>query len=255
MTAVPGQKLLSVVIPAWNEAATIGDVVKETREALKLLPEGALEVLVVDNASTDDTADRARRAGAVLVSEPGRGYGSACLTGIAASSPLSEVVVFMDGDGSDNPWEIPALIDPIVRGDSDLVIGSRELGVSERGAHPWHAVAGTRLCVALMNLLIGTKATDLGPFRAIRASALSGLGMNDATFGWTTEMQINAHRAGLRVMEVPVNYRCRRGGESKISGSWPASVRAGSRILGMIVNRAFIPAVIQSSRKFRDSSS
>lgn len=253
MTLVPGQKLLSIVIPAWNEAATIGDVVKETREALKLLPEGAFEVLVVDNGSTDDTADRARRAGAVVIAEPDRGYGRACLTGIAAS-PLSEVIVFMDGDGSDNPSEIPSLIEPIVRGDADLVIGSRELGVSEKSAHPWHAVVGTRLCVALMNLLIGTKATDLGPFRAIRASELAKLGMEDATFGWTTEMQIKAHRAGLRVMEVPVNYRCRRGGESKISGSWPASVRAGSRILEMIVKRAFIPSVIQSSRKLTDTS-
>ncbi len=252
MTPVPGQKLLAIVIPAWNEAATISDVVKETREALKRLPEGAFHVLVVDNGSTDDTADRAHRAGAVVVTEPGRGYGRACLTGIAALTP-SEVIVFMDGDGSDNPSEIPSLIEPIARGDADLVIGSRELGVSEKGAHPWHAVAGTRLCVALMNLLIGTRATDLGPFRAIRASALAGLGMEDATFGWTTEMQIKAHRAGLSVMEVPVNYRCRRGGESKISGSWPASARAGSRILGMIVKRAFIPAVIENSRKLTDN--
>lgn len=245
---MPGQTLLSIVIPAWNEAATIFDVVAETREALRLLPEGAFQVLVVDNGSTDDTADRARRAGAVAIAEPGRGYGRACLTGIAASPP-SEVVVFMDGDGSDNPSEIPSLIEPILRDDADLVIGSRELGESERGAHPWHAVVGTRMCVALMNLLIGTRATDLGPFRAIRASALAGLGMEDATFGWTTEMQIKAHRAGLRVMEVPVNYRCRRGGESKISGSWLASVRAGSRILGMIVKRALSPSARESSRK------
>ena len=253
MTDMPGPKLLSVVIPAWNEAATIGEVVALTRDALNLLPDGAFEVVVVDNGSTDDTADRARRAGAVVAAEPSRGYGRACLTGIAAS-PLSEVLVFMDGDGSDNPSEIPSLIEPIVRGDADLVIGSRELGVSEKGAHPWHAVAGTRMCVGLMNLLIGTKATDLGPFRAIRASALAGLEMEDATFGWTTEMQIKAHRAGLRVREIPVNYRCRRGGESKISGSWPASVRAGSRILGMIVKRAFLPAVIESSRKLTDTS-
>jgi glycosyltransferase involved in cell wall biosynthesis len=254
MRPVPGQKVLSIVIPAWNEAATIGDVVKETREALKLLPEGASAVLVVDNGSTDDTADRARRAGAVVVTEPGRGYGRACLKGIAAL-PATDVVVFMDGDGSDNPAEIPSLIDPILRGDADLVIGSRELGVFEKGAHPWHAVVGTRLCVALMNLLIGTKATDLGPFRAIRAGALAGLGMEDATFGWTTEMQIKAHRAGLRVVEVPVNYRCRRGGESKISGSLSASVRAGSRILGMIVKWAFTPSVNPGvSRKLTDSS-
>lgn len=250
---MPGQKLLSIVIPAWNEAATIGEVVALTREALEGLPEEQFEVVVVDNGSTDDTAARARRAGAVVVTEPGRGYGRACLTGIAAS-PLSEVLIFMDGDGSDNPSEVPSLIEPILRGAADLVIGSRELGESEKGAHPWHAVMGTRMCVALMNLLIGTRATDLGPFRAIHASALAGLEMEDTTFGWTTEMQIKAHRAGLRVIEVPVNYRCRRGGESKISGSWSASVRAGSRILGMIVKRAFIPAVTESSRKLTDSS-
>lgn len=249
---MPVQKRLSVVIPAWNESATIAEVVKETRAALGALPEGAFEILVVDNASTDDTAEEARRAGAAVVSEPSRGYGRACLGGIAALPP-SDVVVFMDGDGSDDPKEIASLTEPILRGDADLVIGSRELGVSEKGAHPWHAVAGTRVCVALMNLLIGTKATDLGPFRAIRASALSALGMEDPSFGWTTEMQIKAHRAGLRVTEAPVNYRRRRGGHSKISGSWPASVRAGSRILGMIVNRALVPAAPENSRKLTDS--
>ena len=237
---MPGQKVLSIVIPAWNESATIAEVVKETREALRPLSEGAFEVLVVDNGSTDDTAEQSRRAGAAVVTEPGRGYGRACLAGIAALPP-TDVIVFMDGDGSDDPKEIASLIEPILRGDADLVIGSRELGVPEKGAHPWHAVAGTRMCVALMNLLIGTKATDLGPFRAIRASALSALGMEDATFGWTTEMQIKAHRAGLRATEIPVNYRRRRGGESKISGSWPASARAGSRILGMIMKRAILP--------------
>ncbi len=234
-------RVLSIVIPAWNEAATIGFVVEETRAALRLLPEGAIDVVVVDNGSTDDTAGIALKAGAVVVHEPGRGYGRACLRGIAALRP-SDVLVFMDGDGSDDPSEIPSLIESILRGDADLVIGSRELGTSARGAHPWHAVAGTRLCVALMNLLIGTRATDLGPFRALRANALAELAMQDATFGWTTEMQIKAHRGGLRVIEVPVNYRCRRGGESKISGSWPASVRAGFGILWMIVRLAASPA-------------
>jgi hypothetical protein len=121
------------------------------------------------------------------------------------------------------------------------VIGSRDLGVPEDDAHPWHAVLGTRLCVALMNLTIGTRATDLGPFRAITAAAIARIGMQDTTFGWTTEMQIKAHRASLRVVEVPVNYRRRQGGESKISGSWPASVRAGATILSMIARSALVP--------------
>ena len=228
---------LSIVVPAWNEAQTIGGVVDETRRALEPAFSGAFEVVVVDNGSTDDTATRARAAGATVVAEARRGYGQACLTGIAASAK-DALIVFMDGDGSDDPAEIPLLVAPILDGTADLVIGSRELGVSEKNAHPWHAVLGTRLCVALMNLSIGTRATDLGPFRAISASALEGLGMKDATFGWTTEMQINAHRKGLRTVEVPVNYRCRQGGDSKISGSWPQSVRAGSRILSLILREA-----------------
>lgn len=229
---------LSIVIPAWNEAATIGGVIEEARGSLERAFPGASEVIVVDNGSTDETAVRARHAGATVVSEARRGYGQACLTGIAASAKGS-LIIFMDGDGSDNPAEIPLLVAPILEGTADLVIGSRELGVSEAGAHPWHAVMGTRLCVALMNLTIGTQATDLGPFRAISAQALERLGMKDATFGWTTEMQISAHRAGLRTVEVPVNYRRRRGGLSKISGSWPQSARAGSRILGLILREAW----------------
>lgn len=233
---------LAIVIPAWNEEASIGPVVTDTRATLAARSGDAFRILVIDNGSTDATAAMASRAGAEVVSEPRRGYGRACLTGVAALA-ATDVIIFMDGDGSDDPEGIPSLIAPITRGEADLVIGSRELGVSEKGAHPWHAVAGTRLCVTLMNLLIGTKATDLGPFRAIRATALAELGMEDATFGWTTEMQIKAHSASLRVAEVPVNYRCRRGGESKISGSWPASVRAGSKIIWMIAKRAFTASV------------
>lgn len=241
MTTVPAPTRLSIVIPAWNEEATIGRVVRETRRVLECLPALSSELIVVDNGSTDDTASRARDEGSQVVSESRRGYGRACLAGIAAASP-GDLMVFMDGDGSDDPAEIPRLIAPIQAGASDLVIGSRQLGVSEEGAHPWHAVFGTRLCVGLMNTLIGTKATDLGPFRAISAGALARIGMTDPTYGWTTQMQINAHRARLRTVEVPVNYRRRRGGDSKISGSWPASVRAGSRILGMIARMALTPA-------------
>ncbi len=234
---VPTLDRVSIVIPAWNEAATIGSVVAETRRVLEDMQPQRHEIVVVDNGSTDETALRAAAEGATVVRENRRGYGQACLTGIAASSD-SAIVVFMDGDGSDDPAEIPLLLHPIRAGRADLVIGSRELGAPEDGAHPWHAVLGTRLCVALMNLTIGTRATDLGPFRAITTAALARIGMRDTTFGWTTEMQIKAHRAGLRTVEIPVNYRRRRGGESKISGSWPASVRAGARILGLIARMA-----------------
>lgn len=228
---------VAIVVPAWNEAATVGGVVEETRKVLELVLRGRYEVVVVDNGSTDATAVRAREAGARVVREDHRGYGRACRAGIAASAD-STIVVFMDGDGSDDPAEIPLLLAPIEERRADLVIGSRALGLSEDDAHPRHAVVGTRLCVALMNLTIGTRATDLGPFRAISSSALSRIGMQDPTFGWTTEMQIKAHRAGLRTVEVPVNYRRRRGGESKISGSFSASIRAGARILGLIARMA-----------------
>ena len=228
---------VSVVIPAWNEAATIGGVVKDTQRVLGGEPALSLTIVVVDNASTDDTAATGRSQGATVVSEPQRGYGRACLTGIAATHPC-DVVVFMDADGSDDPGELPLLIRPIQEGSADFVIGSRELGVSEDRAHPWHAVLGTRLCVGLMNLIIGTQATDLGPFRAISSAALARLGMTDTTFGWTVEMQMKAHRAGLRTVEVPVNYRRRQGGKSKISGSWTASTRAGTRILSLILRTA-----------------
>lgn len=225
-----------MVIPAWNEAATIGSVLSEIRRVAPASVQAPFDIVVVDNGSTDQTAECARARGATLVREPRRGYGRACLAGIAATAP-SDVVVFMDADGSDDPEEIPLLLRPIEEGVADLVIGSRELGVAERHAHPWHAILGTRLCVGLMNFVVGTKATDLGPFRAIRTEALVRLGMEDTTFGWTAEMQIKAHRAGLRIVEVPVNYRCRKGGESKISGSWTASVRAGTRILSLILRQ------------------
>jgi hypothetical protein len=133
------------------------------------------------------------------------------------------------------------VLEPIERGVADLVIGSRRLGQRARGAHPWHAVAGTRLCVGLMNLLIGTRATDLGPFRAITRSALERIGMRDRNFGWTVEMQLKAARHGLRVVEVPVDYRPRIG-RSKVSGTLAGSVRAGTKIIGTILHHAIVRA-------------
>jgi len=218
-----------VVIPAVDEEEAIARVVAE-------IPPAADEVIVVDNGSHDQTAARAEAAGARVVREPRRGYGQACLAGIAAA-PDADVFAFLDGDHSDYPEQLPTLLAPILSGEADLVLGSRRLGRPAPGAHPWHAVVGTRLCVALMNRLIGTEATDLGPFRAITASALRRLEMSDRDFGWTVEMQVKARRRGLRVREVPVDYR-RRIGRSKVSGTLSGSVRAGAKILGTIARHA-----------------
>ena len=198
------------------------------------------EVIVVDNGSRDRTADVARAAGARVVAEPRRGYGQACLTGIAAAAG-ADVIVFVDGDRSDHPEQLPALLAPIRSGAADLVIGSRRLGRAAAGSHPWHAVLGTRVCVGLMNALVGTRATDLGPFRAVTAAALASLDMRDRDYGWTVEMQIKARRAGLRVAEVPVDYRSRIG-RSKVSGTLRGTVGAGWKIVTTILRHALRPA-------------
>ncbi|HEY7412375.1 MAG TPA: glycosyltransferase family 2 protein [Vicinamibacteria bacterium] len=231
MAAVPSRDVprVAVVIPALDEEEAIGAVLAE-------LPPGAHRVIVVDNGSRDRTAAVARAAGATVVHEPRRGYGSACLAGIAAA-PEAEVVAFLDGDHSDHPAQLRDVLAPILRGEADLVIGSRARGRRAPGAHPWHAILGTRLCVALMNALIGTRATDLGPFRAITAGALRRLDMRDGGFGWTVEMQIKARRRGLRVVEVAVDYRPRVG-RSKVSGTLRGSVGAGAKILGLIARHA-----------------
>jgi glycosyltransferase involved in cell wall biosynthesis len=193
-------------------------------------------IVVVDNGSRDATSAVARDAGAEVIYEPRRGYGQACLSGIAAA-PDADVLVFLDGDHSDYPAQLGDLLAPILDGRADLVIGSRTRGRRSAGAQPWHAVLGTRLCVWLMNRLIGTHASDLGPFRAIRCSALRRLGMADRDYGWTVEMQVKAARAGLRVLEVPVDYRPRIG-RSKVSGTLRGTWGAAVKILGTIVRHA-----------------
>jgi glycosyltransferase involved in cell wall biosynthesis len=192
---------------------------------------GVRTVVVVDNGSSDDTAAVARAAGATVVSEPRRGYGAACLAGLAhlrAHPP--EAVVFLDADASDDPAQLPEVLAPLIEGRADLVIGSRVRGGHAPGSLTLAQVLGNRLAVALLGLLFGVRYTDLGPFRAIRWSALEALGMRDRGYGWTVEMQARAARAGLRAVEVPVRYR-RRIGRSKISGTVRGAVGAGSKIV------------------------
>ncbi len=219
-----------VIIPALDEEQAIGDVVRG-------LPSVVAEVIVVDNGSRDRTAEFARAAGARVVAEPRRGYGQACLTGIAAAGD-TDIVVFVDGDRSDDPSQLTDVVAPILEGRADLVIGSRRLGRRAPEAQPWHAVVGTRLCVGLMNALTGARATDLGPFRAITADALRKLGMCDRNYGWTVEMQVKAARQGLRVVEVPVDYRPRVG-RSKVSGTVRGTIGAGTKIIATILRYAW----------------
>lgn len=218
-----------VLIPALDEAPALPGV-------LAALPRNGdgwrvRSILVVDNGSRDDTARVAREAGATVIPEPRRGYGSACLAGLhAVSAQPPDIVVFADADGSDDPSQLGELLAPLVSGRADLVIGSRTLGVSEPGSLTPPQRAGNRLATALLGLLFGLRATDLGPFRAIAWPALESLAMRDRDFGWTVEMQARAARAGLRSVEVPVRYR-RRIGRSKISGTVRGVLGAGWKIL------------------------
>jgi hypothetical protein len=228
----PPSPRISVIIPAVDEEEAIGLVIAE-------IPGVVHEVIVVDNGSRDRTAEVARAAGARVVSEPRRGYGRACLAGIAAAD-RPDVFVFLDGDRSDFPAQLLDVVAPILEGRADMVIGSRTLGRREGGAQPWHAVLGTKLCVGFMNLASGSEASDLGPFRAITAQALHRLDVRDPDYGWTVEMQIKAARAGLRAVEVPVDYRPRIG-RSKVSGTVSGTVGAGTKILALIARDALTP--------------
>jgi len=218
-----------------------GDRSRSAERRSRRPTEAVHQLIVVDNGSTDGSAQVAEELGAQVVSEPTPGYGRACLAGIAALEPEIDTVVFLDGDHSDYPEEIPGLLAPIARGEADLVIGSR-ITQAQRGSLTLPQRVGNRLACSLINRLFGVRYTDLGPFRAIRRDALARLHMQDPAFGWTVEMQAKAARQGLRIVEIPVRYR-RRIGRSKISGTARGTICAGWAIVTTIVRIAAQPGV------------
>ncbi len=224
---------VAVVIPTFNEVESIGSVVGE-------LPRDIVtRIFVVDGGSSDGTQDRARAAGAEVI-PVGRGYGLACLTGAQAAG-ADDIIVFMDGDGADDPSAIAAMIAPVRRGDYDFVITSRARGARQPGSMTWHQILAGHLAGLLTKLLYGVRYTDMCAFRAIRRDTLLGLGMRELTYGWNLEMQMRAARAGLRVLEVPVGYRRRLGGESKVAGSFRGSLKAGAKIMSTFARVATEP--------------
>ena len=213
-----------VIIPALNEAGNIYQLVQAVHAT------ASVEVVVVDNNSTDSTAREARQAGARVVREERRGYGYSCASG-AAQAAQADILVFMDGDGSFLPSELPLLLAPVLNGAAGLVLGSRELGRITAGAMPSHQRFGNWLVSRLMNALYGLSVTDLGPYRAIRRQVLAELNMQEMTYGWPTEMMVKAARRGVRIVEVPVSYHSRRSGRSKVSGTLRGTLLATWSIL------------------------
>ena len=218
---------ISVVIPVLNESESIGHVVAS-------MPWHLIdECIVVDNGSTDDSAQIARRAGARVITSP-RGYGAACKAGSDAALPSSTIVVYMDGDGSDIIDDLPQLITPIKEDKADFVIASRIRGQREPGSMLPSQVFAGHLVGTLLRAFQGVRYTDMGPFRAIRRSSLEKLQMSELTYGWNLQMQIRAAQHNLRILEIPVNYRRRIGGTSKVSGNFTASIKAAARILTVL---------------------
>jgi glycosyltransferase involved in cell wall biosynthesis len=223
---------ISIIIPALNEAESIGQVVGEMPWPL------IAECIVVNNGSTDATASVATQAGARVIQSP-RGYGAACLAGSNAALPSSTILAYMDGDGSDVIADLPRLVTPIQNGEADFVIGSRNRGTREPGSMLFSQIFAGRLVGVLLRLLGKGRYTDMGPFRAIRRTSLEQLQMSELTYGWNLEMQIKAAQHRLRILEIPVDYRRRIGGTSKVSGDFQASFRAGVRILAVLFRVGF----------------
>ena len=223
-------KNVDVIIPVYNEEGSIGLVIGDIPKEI------VNEVVVVNNLSTDNSVEVAKQAGATVVDQDKRGYGNACLKGIEyvdAKAVKPYILVFLDGDYSDHPEELPALLKPIIEDDYDLVIGSRTTGKQEKGAMLPQAVFGNFLATSLIRLFYGFTFTDLGPFRVIKYESLKSLEMQDTTFGWTVEMQVKALKKGLKCTEVPVSYR-KRIGVSKITGTLTGTVKAGYKIIWTI---------------------
>jgi glycosyltransferase involved in cell wall biosynthesis len=228
---------VAVVIPTFNEAESIAIVIAE-------MPRDTVgRVIVADGGSTDGTADKARSAGADVIAA-GRGYGLACLRG-AQAADSADIVVFMDGDGADDPAAMAALVTPIRSDAFDFVIASRALGEREPGSMAWHQLLAGRVAGVLTRLLYGVRYTDMCAYRAIRRDTLLALGMRELGYGWNLEMQMRVARAGLRVLEVPVAYRRRLGGQSKVAGTLRGSIKAGLKIMS-----TFARVAIEPKRKF-----
>ncbi|MGF1651129.1 MAG: glycosyltransferase family 2 protein [Hyphomicrobiaceae bacterium] len=221
---------VAVVVPVLNEAAALPSVIAGVPDWVRL-------IVVADNGSTDGSGAIARKLGATVIVEPRRGYGSACLAALAALPPEIEIIVFMDGDASDDGSEMASLVRPIASGKADFVLGSRVLGERERGALTPQQIFGNWLACLLIRIIWRHRFTDLGPYRAIRHTALTQLRMADRDYGWTVEMQVKAVRQGLKLLEVPVRYR-RRIGTSKVSGTVRGVIGAGAKILYIIFREA-----------------
>lgn len=224
--------VVSVVIPCLDEEEPIADVVRE------VLAQGVDEVIVVDNGSRDATAVRARHAGARVISEPRRGYGLACASGVAGVRSDTQIVCFLDGDGSDVPAFLGTIVLPIARDEADFVMGSRLRGEREPGSMTPQQVVAGHVAGLLMRLVWGVRFTDMSPFRAMHIDNVRHLGMSETTYGWNLEMQMRAAASGLRILEVPVDHRCRRGGTSKVSGNLTAGLSAAWKITTTFVRLA-----------------
>jgi glycosyltransferase involved in cell wall biosynthesis len=231
---------VSVIIPTHNEAQAIGRVLAD------LPVDQVTEVIVVDSNSNDGTPEIAASMGARVVQEPRRGYGRACLTGLAVTNS-PDIVVFLDGDYSDRPSELPILLEPIIQGDADITLGSRLREQRIRAALPWHQAFGNRLAAGLIRLLYGLAITDLGPFRAGRADVLRALALEEATYGWAVEMILKGAINGFRVVEVPVSYYPRIG-KSKIGGTVKGTIGAAWFILSLTVRYYFRQRKVRNPR-------